>query len=195
MPNRCCLRITGGGCVFLALALLLLPLKWLCAALGACVFHELCHLAAIRLLGGQVRGIDIGARGAAIQICDMSRGRELVCALAGPIGGLCLLPLAPWVPRLAVCAAVHSLYNLLPIYPLDGGRALSCIAALLLPPGKAQRLCKGVRYACILSCVLPCLWASFVMKMGYAPLLVAMLLLIRSGNVKIACKPGRQRLQ
>ena len=49
---------------------------------------------------------------------------QLPAILAGPIFGL--LPVLLWekCPRLAFCATLLSARNLLPIYPLDGGRAL-----------------------------------------------------------------------
>ena len=50
--------------------------------------------------------------------------RELLAVLAGPAGSLLLLSLYRVLPRVAVCAAVQGFYNLLPIEPLDGGRAL-----------------------------------------------------------------------
>lgn len=193
MRNKLRIHVSGAGCVFLAVALLILPLKWLAAAMCACVIHELSHIVAIRLCGGEIRGICVGAQGASIQIGELSMFKELVCALAGPLGSLCLLPFVRWMPRVALCATVHSLYNLLPIYPLDGGRALSCAAAMLLPPDQAQRLCNGIQFGCVSICAAVCILGSA--WMGIAPLILLLLLLIRSGVVKFACKPRPQRLQ
>ena len=41
MRNKLRIHVSGAGCVFLAVALLILPLKWLAAAMCACVIHEL----------------------------------------------------------------------------------------------------------------------------------------------------------
>ena len=61
----------------------------------------------------------------------MSPGRELICILAGPAASLLLLCLARIFPRVAICGLIQGCYNLLPIAPLDGGRALHCLLSLL----------------------------------------------------------------
>lgn len=61
----------------------------------------------------------------------MSPGRELLCVLAGPAVSFSLLALARFFPRIAICGLVQGIYNLLPIYPLDGGKALRCMVSLL----------------------------------------------------------------
>ena len=101
--------------------LLILPLQWIFAAVAAACIHELCHLCAVKLCGGQVTLFTLDPGGAAMRIMPMSAGKELLCALAGPLGGLSLMLFSRWIPRIAVCAAFRSLYNLRPIYPLDGG--------------------------------------------------------------------------
>lgn len=55
---------------------------------------------------------------------DMSPAEAVICALSGPLGGLLLTLTIGYLPRLALCALVQSIFNLLPFYPLDGGRAL-----------------------------------------------------------------------
>ncbi len=118
-------------CVYAALTILLLPLKWILAAFIAAVFHEFCHILAVHLCGGRLRGFRIGGRGAVLHCDGMTTGRTLVCVLAGPLGSLLLVTLFRWIPRIAICALFQVAYNLLPIYPLDGGRAVRCICAAL----------------------------------------------------------------
>ena len=45
-------RVDVSACLMGAFLLLTLPLNWLLSALAAAAFHELCHGAAILLLGG-----------------------------------------------------------------------------------------------------------------------------------------------
>ena len=125
------IEVTAGFCVFWAFMLLVLPLRMILAAGVAAVFHELCHFLAIRLSGGAVLSVKIGAGGMEMETLPMTAGRELVCALAGPLGSFLLALLYPIFPLLAFCALVQGCFNLLPIVPLDGGRALRCAVTLV----------------------------------------------------------------
>ena len=180
--------VSGGFCLFAALAILLLPLKWLLACCIAALFHELCHLLALKLLGGKWQHIAIFASGARIPISDIGRGRELICTLAGPLGGLLLSALYPVLPILAFCALVQSLYNLLPIYPLDGGRALRCAADMLLPPLYAQWLCESVAWCCIGAIAATAFYATVFAGWGVWPLAAVFILLAPRFTGKISCK-------
>lgn len=108
----------------LALLLLTLPLPWLLAAVTAALFHELCHLAAVKLAGGTVTGLTIGPGGAVMEGQLPPGVGEGFAILAGPVGSLALLSMCHVCPRIALCAGVQGLYNLLPLPWLDGGRAL-----------------------------------------------------------------------
>lgn len=169
----------GSTLICLAAMLLILPLQWIGAALLAALVHELFHVGAVRLCGGRVFKLRIGTNGAAMEIPPMRRPQELFCALAGPLGGLLLLPLTKWLPRTALCAAFQSLYNLLPVYPLDGGRAIRCICEMLFSPSTAQHVCVFLEYwICILLAVLAFL-SVFVWHIGLLPAVAAALTIYR----------------
>lgn len=125
--------LEGSLCLLLALMLLLLPLKWVLAVILAATVHELCHIAAIIALGGRIYSLHLGFGGIRMETDPLPPGREAAAALAGPLGSAALLLLARWLPRTAVCGGVHCVYNLLPLFPLDGGRALHSIMRLCLP--------------------------------------------------------------
>ena len=107
--------------------ILLLPLRWIICAFLAAAFHEYCHLLAVKLCGGRVEALSVGNRGAVLYADDMPVQKALICTLAGPMGSLFLVLFIRWIPRIALCALVQGIYNLIPIYPLDGGRAIRCI--------------------------------------------------------------------
>lgn len=113
--------------------ILLLPLNWLLAASFAAVAHEACHVAAVIVVGGKVRGITVAPFGSIIETEGIDGLRELICALAGPLGSFGLALSICRFPVLGLCALIHGLFNLLPVYPLDGGRVLLRFLEYILP--------------------------------------------------------------
>lgn len=126
--------------ITLALCILLLPLRWFVAAITAAAVHEAFHILTIYLLGGRIWKIHFGIRGAMIVHEPLSPGKEMVAAAAGPVGGLILLFLAKWMPKTALCGLIQTLFNLLPIYPLDGGRVIRAGLSLLFGESTSDRL-------------------------------------------------------
>lgn len=143
------------------------------AAIPAIIVHELGHAAAIGLCGCRVTRLDMRLLGFSLDYWgELSRGGEVFAALAGPAAGLAFAMLTfvagrELESRFLLCSAdislLYSLFNLLPALPLDGGRALSCIAG-----ETAAKCC-----ACAVSCAL--LFAGlFLLSRGYGiALLVA----------------------
>ena len=184
LKNR--LSISGSSLIFLALLLLVLPFRWILAALLAAALHELGHYIAIRLCGGQVRDLTILQSGAALQTGEMSREKELFCTIAGPLCGSLLIPLVRFAPRLAICASIQTLYNLLPIYPLDGGRALRCVTAMWLSPNIAKKLCAWAENIFLAGIAVIGLYATFGIHLGILPLLLCAVLIGKVVNT--TCK-------
>lgn len=179
-------QVSGWGCVLLALALLVLPLSWLAAAVTAALFHELCHGAAAVALGGSLGDIRLGERGATMEVGGLSNGRELLAAAAGPVGSLGLLLLGRCFPRLALCGLVQGLYNLLPIYPLDGGRILFCLIRFRHSEALTLKICCRVGPLAGALAGLGLLW------LGMYPGAI-LVLWMAAGN--ITCKDGKLRVQ
>ncbi len=195
MEARGRIQPSGGFCLLLAVLILLFPLPWIMASLLAAGFHELCHSTAVYICTGQKIPIKLYVLGAQMPLPAMSRKQELLCTLAGPLGGLLLLLFAPWLPRTAICAGLQSIYNLLPIYPLDGGRAISCLLEMLLPPPAAKSVEKTTENLCIACLLLLGLWGYLVKKLGPLPLLMALFLLLRIKFLKMPCKVSSEGVQ
>lgn len=129
------LRVTPGFWLTAALIWALEPGLLIPAALAAGC-HELGHCAALRLLGNGLGRLRLGAAGAELTPRrPLSYAAELPVALAGPAASLLC---AYWAARHGVflfagLSLALGLFNLLPIAPLDGGRALQCLCALALP--------------------------------------------------------------
>ena len=115
-------RVEGGAWIVLGLAFLLLPLRVLLGIVLAATVHELGHLTAMYFQGVPVLGINLHPGGARIEAGPMEPGTELLCALAGPVAGALVIFGWKWFPELALAGLVQTVFNLIPIYPLDGGR-------------------------------------------------------------------------
>lgn len=174
--------VTPGFCVLWALLLLLLPLRLLAAAMAAALFHELCHALMIRMLGGHMIRLTIGAGGMEMETTAMTAWAEAACALAGPAGSFLLAGLYRWFPYLALCAFVQGCYNLIPLYPLDGGRTLACLLRMAAPLAWEWIL----RWSEILVLLL-LLAAALCLRMGWGPVALWGMLAMR----KIPCKDHR----
>lgn len=152
------IHISSSGLLLCAFLLLVLPLNWFLSAILAAIFHEVCHICAVWLCGGRILSVRITPAGTAIGISHMDRGREALCAAAGPAGSLSLILLVNKMPEVALCAAVQGAYNLLPFYPLDGGRVLSCI----LP----ESVCAGIERLVGLLLIFCAVLLSFFLRSG-----------------------------
>ena len=163
--------ISPGTYFYLALLVLLLPLQWLFAMAVSAAVHELGHLLAMVLLKLPIQGISIFPTGVRIRTQPLNDKQELICAAAGPMCGACMIFLAEWFPGLALVSAFHSLYNLLPVYPADGGRILCCLSNLLLPGRITDTLTQAVQWGTVCLVLLLGGYAAFVLHLGLLPLL------------------------
>ena len=187
--------IDGSACLLMALLLLTVPLPWVGAALLAAAFHELCHWAALRCFGISVRRLQLGAGGAVMETDPMEPRQELWSAVAGPAGSLGLLLLIRHCPRIAVCGGIQGIFNLLPVYPMDGGRILLCLLKFRYSEQKARNLCRFAENLTLGASLLAGMVLSFGYIMGIAPVLMAVTMVMKAKMRKIPCKEPFQRVQ
>ncbi len=187
--------VSSGFCLLLAGMVLLLPLRWVLAFLIAAGFHEFCHWLAILLCSGRNSPVRFYSFGARMLLPSMKPWQEALCALAGPVGGLVMGLLSDHIPRIAVCAAFQSLYNLLPIYPLDGGRAMQSILDIFFHPEDSCKIsqCVGIMAAAGLLAI--GFYALVWLDLGPIPLLTGTVLLLRIIFSKTPCKTSGFRVQ
>lgn len=160
------MEVTGGFLLLMAWLNYCDTQNLLPAALCAAAVHELGHLAAVYALGGRVCRLRLTAAGAELRLeGTMSYGRELLCALAGPLVNL-LLAFGAAQLRAVVFAGLNlvlGLFNLLPLSVLDGGKALSCGASVLFGPESARCLLRWTDWvlaAALLLCGGVMLWGG-----------------------------------
>ena len=189
------LEISGTSWILGAMLLLVVPLNWLLAAITAAVFHELSHSAAILLLGGKIHGLKILPDGIRMETSPMTAWQEILCSLAGPAGSLLLVLLGKHTPRIALCALVQGCYNLLPVFPLDGGRALRCLLEWLLSP-KMAKMVERVLVCTVLAAVCSViLWLDRSLSMGGILILIGAFGIAKGIFRKIPCKETVLRVQ
>ena len=176
-PIKWCIR--GEMYLLAATAILILPLKWIVAWILAIAVHEYSHYAVLRMFGVRVYAITVGFSGTIMETESMNMCEETVCALAGPLGGLSLLLLARWMPHVAICALFQSLYNLLPIYPLDGGRALMGLLSICFLKKVAVKIYKIIKIS-IFTIFLSLSLASLYYKFGFLPMVFTVSLFLKS---------------
>ena len=137
------IEITAGAYLFAAVCVLIVPLNWLAGWLIAAAFHEAGHIAVLKCFSVPVNGIRIGPFGAKISTGPMTPRQEILCAGAGPASSFLLCSVGTHFPVLCMISFVQGLFNLIPVYPSDGGRMFRSAILLIQDKLSARKIpCK-----------------------------------------------------
>lgn len=188
------IRIQPSVFLMAAFLTLLIPFNWLFSVILASVFHETGHFAAICMTGGKVESVTVSFTGIQIHSAILHRRNELICAAAGPLASMLLLVFSHSVPKLAICGAVQGMFNLLPVYPMDGGRMLNCLVQWLLP-GRADRICKAAEHLILLIFLVISMIALYRFRGGLLSVICILTAFTRLLSGKIPCKSGEIAVQ
>lgn len=133
-----------GAALLTGILLFTLSREELAALLLAAGIHELGHVLALFLSSVQIEGIAFTVTGPILRVASVSQWyEEALAALSGPIFGLLLWAgIEPRWPLLGEVSLFLSLLNLLPIPPLDGGRALRAILTRAFGTADAAKVCR-----------------------------------------------------
>lgn len=134
------IQIDSSAYILCALMLLVIPLRWCAAAFGAALFHETCHIMMLSLLRCRIYGLKIHGNGAEILTQPLSPLEEVLAAAAGPTGSFALQFFSGVFPRLAICGFLQGIFNMLPFYPMDGGRITAVFLNTCLRNSNAHTL-------------------------------------------------------
>ena len=174
------LTIAPGAYLSIAAMLLIFPPVWMLSMFLAASVHELFHWIAVWLCGGKVLGFTIDAGGIRMDIGPMPPGRELICALAGPLGSAAAACFIHGLPLIGLCALAQGIFNLLPVYPLDGGRAIRCLLLMLFPVGRAEMLSRIIGDILLLCLLIFGVWCMLFRSAGILPVLFPIFLWART---------------
>lgn len=135
---------------------LLEAMTWPVIVFGSILVHELGHAFTAQRLGLAVGNIELHMMGGEVSHARTRPGGQLLISLAGPIAGLALgsaaLALSLVVPNSSVLSVLvfvnigWSLFNLLPVLPLDGGNALRAAIGLGTRESVALRITAGIGF-------------------------------------------------
>jgi len=147
----------GGGAFFLiAVAVLFGAGEFLLLVIIAAGAHELGHYMALKIQGCRVSGVRLGTTGVTLMYeRSATYAQEILTTAAGPVASAALALLMALTARLtrfepayrlAGMSLLFCVFNLLPVFPLDGGRILHAAIA------RAFGLDVADRVTCISSC-------------------------------------------
>lgn len=148
--------------------------------LAAMTVHELVHAAVLLLLGGGIESVRLSFAQVELRTGLLSDRTELWSTAAGPgINLLCGWLFRRWMPAFAAVSLLLALFNLLPVWPLDGGRVLRCALLARLPVVQAEHVSEIVSFASCGVLLLAGLVLTFIKKAGLWPLGTAVYLTVR----------------
>ena len=184
------LELRPGFVTLACLACYLLPGRVFWTWTLLCALHELGHLAALALCGVRVERVRLRALGAVIETNHCSHSAEAICALAGPAVSLfAFWALRRALPGAALISLLLGICNLLPVWPLDGGRVLRAACAQFLPL-RAVNIVDAVASACTLA-ALGLAVLALLRRYGLLPVFAYALLLLHIARERNLLLPSR----
>lgn len=190
------IRYSPWAPLLLCLMIRLSPRGSVLSFLAAAILHESGHFLALRFMGGHWDGLDIGPGGIRISCSGLENVGEIVTAAAGPLVSFFLIFLYPLFPWIGFWSILQLCFNLLPVYPLDGGRILRAVLEWGMDTYTAQKLSRviGGGTILILSVFLLLHRELGVLRFPMAGFFL-LVMIILAGNEKQSCKITPHRIQ
>ncbi len=140
--------------IYFAICLLLSHQLTLAAVCSAVFVHELVHLIVLWMAGGRAVSLTVTPMGLSIERAGLlSHIAEVILSLSAPVANLLLAAIYARFsldPCTVEANLGFGLLNLLPILPLDGGKALKACLQRYLTPASAERTVRCVSSVCLL---------------------------------------------
>ena len=181
--RTCKVEARTGFWVFLAMFYTIDPAQTFWPFCIAAALHEGGHILALTGQGIPIRSICFMSSGTVIHVGDLSYRQELIVSLAGPmVNGLLFFATIRRIPTFALINLALFCYNMLPLYPLDGGRLLRAFLQITLPSGIALRLEKGIGAVCLALLTGLAVYLTCGLHAGLWPVLLCAFLILRVGG-------------
>lgn len=127
------------------------------SALVCCILHELGHLLCLFMFSSPPECVTLGAFGMRIDksSAELSYLHETVTALAGPVINFLLALIlfvvskfikAPWLLTSAALNLCTGLFNMIPVEPLDGGRAIKNALLIRFDEQRTEKIINVVSF-------------------------------------------------
>lgn len=159
------------------------------------LIHELGHLLTGILLGLKAKGIDIMPFGVSINFEDYSNkyiAKKIIIAIAGPLVNIIIVILGiynNWEEEIIYANILIGLFNLIPLYPLDGGRILKYIIQLTTNSREAEMITYRLSNILIIILTLvSSIGILFIQNIGVVLILAYLWVLVIKENKKYKLK-------
>ena len=141
------------------------------------LIHETAHIAAFLRYGERIKKLRLmpfGINVSLVSATDVSCKKEIFASLSGIAANIAAGALALafgstekiiGADFFAACNFALAAVNLVPVIPLDGGRALYFFLLSKVSPGKAQRICLTVSFVFLVPLAALAIW--LIVETGY----------------------------
>lgn len=189
------IKVDVGFCLFAVTLLFVMPLRFVLAWLLSVLVHELSHLLVLYICKVRIFGLCIHMTGVEIKTEPIARKKEILCALAGPFGSCCLALWGRYLPLTAICAFVQAAFNLLPIYPLDGGRALQSLLISVFGDELGSKVFQSVSYFVLGILFVAVFYLAWYCRFNILSLAFLVIICLKVFKRKSSCKQGKLIVQ
>lgn len=182
--------ISPGFIAFLCAYYYFDPAQSFFAFLFSAMAHEAGHLIALFAMRLPVYRLSFSVAGAVMATRTLSYRQELIAAAAGPAVNLTLfVVLMRKIPIFSLINFCLLLYNLLPFYPLDGGRIIRALLSIAFLPRTAGIIERCITVFGMMILTALCVYLTCVWHAGLWPVILCAILFL-----KITCTISKKEL-
>ena len=176
------LHLSSATLIYFSLSLFLIHDWTIAAILSAIFIHEMAHLIVLWALGGKATSLTITPLGLSIDRAGLlSHSGEIVLSLAAPILNIVLAAIYAHYDLNSCTTEANlsfGLINLIPIYPLDGGKAFAAFLHSITSAEKAARISDVLSHICLIIVWMLGIATALILKGGLSLLLLSIGLFI-----------------